>query len=101
MVESTETGLDKLDALEDKLLDENGKPKNALFASIAAKKQNSVSEIRNNATSITTHMRRRTSQWKERSISKETAKFTEETPCSFQPSPLTRQQLHRRSLSNP
>ena len=34
----------KKDSLDDKLLDENGKPKNALYASIAAKKGNSVSD---------------------------------------------------------
>ena len=33
----------KKENLDDKLLDENGKPKNALYASIAAKKSNSVS----------------------------------------------------------
>ena len=33
----------KKENLDDKLLDENGKPKNALYASIAAKKANSVS----------------------------------------------------------
>ena len=65
--------------MDEKLLDENGKPKNALYASIAAKKDISVSNQRVNLLSITMRTRLKTSQLRELSISKVTERFTEVT----------------------
>ena len=79
IIDQEETKVSKKDNLDEKLLDENGKPKNALYASIAAKKHNSVSQHDFLIPfSIITRTRRRTLLKKEPSILRATVKYTGE-----------------------